>query len=175
MLQINSVGTTAIGTKLDIFNGNAETLATGAPSAGSPSYKLANGNSTAHYKLNGYSNLQLSWQPAVNDLRHPSGYVVTVYRVVAGTFVEILHEYRMGHIGGIGAIQTLNLPPMRTIDFSANAPATDAAYAVKVRNVWMEGTEGAAGHSFDMGKEPWATRFPTAYADCVSGTFVVAY
>jgi hypothetical protein len=39
----------------------------------------------------------------------------------------------------------------------------------------MEGTEGAAGHSFDMGKEPFGTRFPMAYADVVSGVFGVQY
>ena len=72
----------------------------------------------------------------------------------------------------------LNLPPMYT--FATNhgtnyAPGTTAFYAIKVRNVWMEGTEGNAGHSFDMGKEPFATRFPMAYADVLSGTFVVQY
>lgn len=174
-----------IGTQLDIFNGNAVDPVTGAPSALAPDYKLVNGNATADWTLNGYSNLQLTFQPAVNDLRHPSGYIVTVYHVDADnnisgtadldTYAEPIAEFRMGHIGGIGASQTLNMPDLSSLTrarFGLPANGTRRFYAIKVRNVWMEGTEGAAGHSFDMGKEPWATRFPTAYADCISGVFV---
>jgi hypothetical protein len=85
----------------------------------------------------------------------------------------------MGHLGGIGALQTLNLPNMRALGVSSALGAPGAGqvryYVVKVRNVWMEGTEGAAGHSFDLGKEPWAKRFPMAYADVISGVFGVQY
>ncbi|MBK8726914.1 MAG: hypothetical protein IPL96_12945 [Holophagaceae bacterium] len=189
-----------VGTRLDIFNGNAVTAATGAPALTAPSYKIADGNATGagEYRLDGYSNVQLTFQPAVNDLRHPSGYIVTIYEVTYGphglavipgatangTFVAPVAEYRMGHIGGIGASQTLNLPPMYVASTNGDyfgsvpAPGTNRYYAIKVRNVWMEGTEGAGtptSHSFDMGKEPFAVRFPMAYADLVSGVFIARY
>ncbi len=175
-------GSVAVGTKLDIFNGNAVDTTTGAPFASAPDYKLVNGNSTSDWTLNGNSTLQLTWQPAVNDLRHPSGYIVTLYVVDGGTSstsLQAMAEFRTGHLGGIGELQTLNLPNLASILASRwdESPTNDSryAFAVKVRNVWMEGTEGAAGHSFDMGKEPWATRFPMAFADVISGVFVARF
>ncbi len=181
-LQSNyAPGSVAIGTKLDIFNGNAENNTTGAPFGSAPDYKLVDGNSTGtnDWTLNGNSTLQLTWQPAVNDLRHPSGYIVTLYYVggsSSSTSLMTLAEYRTGHLGGIGELQTLNLPNLASIYGSRfnTQPSNGSfhSFAVKVRNVWMEGTEGAAGHSFDMGKEPWGTRFPMAFADVISGVFV---
>ena len=177
-------GNLQVGLKLDIFNGNAVVPATGAPATGAPDYRLANGNGVATWLLNGYSNTQVTFQPAVNDLRHPSGYTVSLYEVIgnpAPTLTSIIQiqEFRMGHLGGIGALQTLNLPNFiamgRSSAIGAPAPGSVRYYMVKVRNTWMEGTEGAAGHSFDLGKEPWATRFPMAYADVVSGVFGVQY
>ncbi|MBL0210887.1 MAG: hypothetical protein IPQ13_08270 [Holophagaceae bacterium] len=180
-LKINTAtGTTSVGTKLDIFNGTAELSANGAtygvPAGGIPSYKLFNGNAlpASDYRLHGNSTLQLTFQPAVNDLRQPSGYEVTLYSVYAfgGPSVAVpVHVIRMGHRGGIGAIQTLNFPNLWdwTPDFGIQP------YAIKVRNIWMDGTEGAAGHSFDMAKEPNASRFPMAWADCLSGVFVVDF
>jgi hypothetical protein len=175
-------GSERIGLKLDVFNGNAVVPATGAPATGAPDYRLANNNGVANWLLNGYSNIQVSFQPAVNDLRHPSGYIVTLYEVGPNgpaTSILAMQEYRMGHLGGIGALQTLNLPNFisqaRASIFGIPAAGQVRYYIVKVRNVWMEGTEGAAGHSFDMGKEPWATRFPSAYADTISGVFGVQY
>ncbi|MFN8010234.1 MAG: hypothetical protein U0P81_02405 [Holophagaceae bacterium] len=166
------------GTMLDIFNGNARNILSGAPAPTVPSYKVMDGNGTGPFDwtLNGHSSVQLSWQPAVNDLRHPSGYIVTFYRVFPG-FLQVMREVRMAHTGGIGARQVLNLPSFSFMDASGpyNPGAGTAAYLVKVRNVWMEGTEGAAGHSFDMGKAPFAQRFPMAYADVISGVFVVRY
>lgn len=175
-------GSLEIGTKLDIFNGNAVNATTGAPAVFAPDYRLYTGNGSTDWTLNGYSNQQITFQPAVNDQRHPSGYIVTIYRVsvVAGTpnrtVALPIAEYTMGHLGGIGALQTLNLPPFVSLN-NTTPPAnnTTAFYAVNVRNVWMEGTEGAAGHSLDMGKEPHANRFPKAWADCFSGVFVVRY
>ena len=140
------------------------------------------------HTLNGFSTLQVSWQPAVNDLRHPSGYILTIYKVDNDSEIEIHREIRMGHIGGIGARQVINLPPMATIEEDGDQGAgpngeilpgfilpQNGAYLIKVRNVWMEGTDGAAGHSFDMGKAPFAQRFPMAYADVISGVFIVRY
>ncbi|MBL0210885.1 MAG: hypothetical protein IPQ13_08260 [Holophagaceae bacterium] len=180
-LKINTAtGTTSVGTKLDIFNGTAELSANGAnygvPAGGIPSYKLFNGNAlpASDYRLHGNSTLQLTFQPAVNDLRQPSGYEVTLYTVNtsgAGTLATPRHIIRMGHRGGIGAIQTLNFPDL----WDMTPDAGIRPYAVKVRNIWMDGTEGAAGHSFDMAKEPNASRFPMAWADCLSGVFVVDY
>jgi hypothetical protein len=167
------------GTVLDIFNGNARNVATGAPAPTAPSYKVFDGNGTgpADWTLNGHSNIQLSWQPAVNDLRHPSGYIVTFYNVFPGGFLQVMREVRVGHTGGIGARQVLNLPSFSFMD--ANGPFLPGTgtetYLVKVRNVWMEGSEGAGKHSFDMGKAPFARRFPMAYADLISGVFVVSY
>ncbi|MBL0312455.1 MAG: hypothetical protein IPP78_06995 [Holophagaceae bacterium] len=180
-LKINTAtGTTAVGTKLDIFNGTAELSANGAtygvPAGGIPSYKLVNGNGlpASDYRLHGRSTLQLTFQPAVNDLRHPSGYEVTIYAVYpdGGPTIGVpLHTIRMLHKGGIGAIQTLNFPNLWDMSWDSGFQP----YAVKVRNIWMSGTEGAASHSFDMGKEPNASRFPMAWADCLSGVFVVDY
>ncbi len=175
-----------VGTKLDIFNGNSVNFFTGDPAITAPSYKLANGNATpaTDHTLNGFSNVQISWQPAVNDLRHPSGYIITIYAHDFGgilndfNFTTPIREIRVGHLGGIGAKQTLVLPPfavMDTIDGIIAPGFGPAWYYVKVRNVWMEGSEGAAGHSFDMGKAPFAVRYPMAYADVLSGTFTVAY
>lgn len=178
-------GSVSVGTKLDIFNGNAINPTTGAPFASAPDYKLFNGNSTSDWTLNGNSTLQLTWQPAVNDLRHPSGYIVTFYEVQNGstqTDLVTLAEFRTGHLGGIGELQTLNLPNLSSMLTARKGyyggtpvPSDHYSFVVKVRNVWMEGTEGAAGHSFDMGKEPWATRFPMAFADVVSGVFVARF
>ncbi|MBL0312467.1 MAG: hypothetical protein IPP78_07055 [Holophagaceae bacterium] len=180
-LKINTAtGSTSVGTKLDIFNGTAELSANGAtygvPAGGIPSYKLANGNGlgVSDYRLHGNSTLQLTFQPAVNDLRHPSGYEVTIYTVNtsgAGTLATPRHIIRMPHIGGIGAIQTMNFPNL----WDMTPDAGIRPYAVKVRNIWMTGTEGPASHSFDMAKEPNASRFPMAWADCLSGVFVVDY
>ncbi len=172
-----ATGAVKVGTKLDIFNGNAVTPATGKMAVGAPDYKIFDGNSTADWTLNGYSNLQLTWQPAVNDQRHPSGYIATVYFVENNgggqTIATPVAEYRMGHIGGVGALQTLNMPPLVSLtNGKVPKPQTTAFWAVSVRNVWIEGSEGKMGHSFDMGKEPWGTRFPMAWADCVSGVFV---
>ena len=93
-----------------------------------------------------------------------------------------LREVRVGHTGGIGARQVLNLPPFSVMEQFAQPmlkdgllPGAVAHYVVKVRNVWMEGSEGAAGHSFDMGKAPFAQRFPMAYADVLSGVFAVRF
>jgi hypothetical protein len=180
-LKINTAtGTTAVGTKLDIFNGTAELSANGAnygvPAGGIPSFKLTNGNAlpASDYRLHGNSTLQLTFQPAVNDLRHPSGYEVTIYSVYAEggpTLAVPIHVIRMGHRGGIGAIQTLNFPNL----WDMTSDLGIQPYAVKVRNIWMTGTEGAGSHSFDMFKEPAASRFPMAWADCLSGVFVVDY
>ncbi|MBL0210278.1 MAG: immunoglobulin domain-containing protein [Holophagaceae bacterium] len=176
-LKINTAtGTTVAGTMLDLFNGQAQDPATGAPASGSPSYKLADGNATGvgDFRLNGYSNVQITFKPAVSDLRHPSGYVVTLYRV-DNSVIVVQGEWRMGHLGGVGMLQTLNLPAFVNLDHFNHTPGNTAAYAIKVRNVWYEGTEGASGHSRDLGKEPWAIRFPMAYADVVSGAFLVAF
>jgi hypothetical protein len=172
-----------VGTKLDIFNGNAVNAATGAPAATAPSYKLVSNNGIADHTLSGDSNIQISFQPMVNDLRHPSGYVISIYNVttVAGytaaarTNIQQIREIRCGHIGGIGALQTINLPSFRVMDPNATGAQTQRSYVVKVRNVWMEGTEGVANHSFDLGKEPFGVRLPMAYADVLSGTFVVDF
>jgi hypothetical protein len=167
------------GTALDIFNGNARNMATGAPAPGAPNYKLFDGNGTGFgdFTINGFSSVQITWQPAVNDLRHPSGYVVEIFKVLFPGFVQGVREIRMGHVGGIGAKQVMQLQPFAYIDLSGPRNPGDGTfpYFIRVRNVWMEGTEGAAGHSFDMGKEPFATRFPMAYADVVSGVFIVRY
>jgi hypothetical protein len=180
-----------VGTKLDIFNGDTYNLFTGAPYFTAPSYKLADGNATgaADFTLNGFSNVQLTWQPAVNDLRQPSGYIITIYSHDFGgiyndfNYSTPIREIRVGHLGGIGAKQTLVLPPFAVMDTWLHGIIGGLVppgfgpwwYYVKVRNVWMEGNEGAAGHSFDMGKAPFAVRYPMAYADTLSGTFTVSY
>ncbi|MBK8725106.1 MAG: hypothetical protein IPL96_03375 [Holophagaceae bacterium] len=178
-----------VGTMLDIFNGNAVDPFTGAPALTAPSYKVADGNFTGSgdYTLNGYSSVQLSWQPAVNDLRQPSGYIVTIYNAFDVSWSWPLREIRVGHLGGIGARQVLNLPPFAVMAndifqpalMNGGSPGARLSYAIKVRNVWMEGSEGAGApggaHSFDMGKAPFAQRFPMAYADVLSGVFIVRY
>ncbi|MBK8724618.1 MAG: hypothetical protein IPL96_00845 [Holophagaceae bacterium] len=177
-----------IGTMLDIFNGNAVNGISGAPALTAPSYKVADGNFTGSgdFTINGYSSVQLSWQPAVNDLRQPSGYIVTIYNAATPIFGVPLREVRVGHTGGIGARQVLNLPPFSVMEqflqpglMEGSLPGLRAPYVIKVRNVWMEGSEGAGApggaHSFDMGKAPFATRFPMAYADVLSGVFIVRF
>ncbi len=181
-LKINQApGTVAPGTRLDIFNGNAADLATGNPGPGAASYKLVDGNATgaSNHKLYADSNLQVLFQPAASDARHPSGYIVTLYHVTstgAGmqtTLLTPLREIRMGHEGGRGVQQVLNLPSLRSMLF-AN-PGLNLAFALKVRAVWIEGDDGAAGHSLDLAKQPFAQGIPTAYADLLSGVFVSAY
>jgi hypothetical protein len=185
-MKINTAtGTTAIGTKLDIFNGTADLSANGltygTPLGGIPSFKLVNGNGLAasDYRIHGDSNVQITWQPGVNDLRSPSGYIVTIYNVANNTISggRPVHIFQMGHKGGIGAIQTLNLPSFRALDPLAPGAGTNynAYFAVKVRNVWMNGTEGPDSKGFDMAKEPFASRYPMAWADCLSGVFAVNY
>jgi hypothetical protein len=187
-MKINTAtGTNAIGTKLDIFNGTADLsaagLALGAPLGGIPSYKLADGNAKgADNRLHGDSNIQLTWQPGVNDLRNPSGYEVTLYtpnlfQNPALGWIPIM-KVRVAHKGGIGAIQTLNLPSFRAMDtMDAWTPVAPYSftYAVKVRNIWMNGNEGPDSKGFDMAKEPNAMRYPMAWADCLSGVFVVDF
>ncbi|MBL0312461.1 MAG: hypothetical protein IPP78_07025 [Holophagaceae bacterium] len=179
-MKINTAtGTTAIGTKLDIFNGTADPatangLNFGTPQGGIPSYKLVDGNSLgSDNRLHGDSNIQITWQPGVNDLRNPSGYIVTLYVPNNGLTLQYLpiQTIYMGHKGGIGAIQTLNLPSFRAMlpTFGTGSHP----FAVKVRNVWMNGNEGPDTKGFDMAKEPFATRYPMAWADCLSGVFVV--
>jgi hypothetical protein len=174
-------GTVTPGTRLDIFTGTAGDLATGNPPAGQPSYKLLDGNSTGNgdHRLLADSNLQLLFQPSASDPRHPSGYIVTLYQVTssgagpATTQLSVLREFRMGHEGGRGAQQTLNLPSLHSI-----APANSGlnlAFAVKVRTLWIEGDDGAAGHSLDLAKQPFAQGVPSAYADLLSGVFVASY
>ncbi|MBL0210881.1 MAG: hypothetical protein IPQ13_08240 [Holophagaceae bacterium] len=190
-MKINTAtGSTVIGTKLDIFNGTADPnpagtgLTFGTPLGGIPSYKLASGNApsvpASDYRIHGDSNIQLTWQPAVNDLRNPSGYEVTIYRMNGVAEAYPVHKITMGHKGGIGAIQTLNLPSFRALVptsplNTATILSGNQAFAVKVRNLWMNGNEGPDSKGFDLAKEPFATRFPMAWADCVSGVFVVNY
>ncbi|MBL0311188.1 MAG: hypothetical protein IPP78_00455 [Holophagaceae bacterium] len=187
-MKINTAtGTNAIGTKLDIFNGTADLsangLAFGSPLGGIPSYKLADGNARGtDNRLHADSNIQLTWQPGVNDLRNPSGYEVTLYtpngfQNPAYGWIPIM-KVRVGHKGGIGAIQTLNLPSFRAMDtMDAWTPIAPYSftYAVKVRNIWMNGNEGPDSKGFDMAKEPNAMRYPMAWADCLSGVFVVDF
>ncbi|MBL0212004.1 MAG: hypothetical protein IPQ13_14005 [Holophagaceae bacterium] len=187
-MKINTAtGTTAIGTKLDIFNGTADLsangLAFGSPLGGIPSYKLTDGNSRgSDNRLHGDSNIQITWQPGVNDLRNPSGYEVTLYTPNLfqnpGLGWIAIQKVRVPHKGGIGAIQTLNLPSFRAMDtMDAWTPVAPYSftYAVKVRNIWMNGNEGPDSKGFDMAKEPNASRFPMAWADCLSGVFVVDF
>ncbi|MBL0210883.1 MAG: hypothetical protein IPQ13_08250 [Holophagaceae bacterium] len=179
-MKINTAtGTTAIGTKLDIFNGTADPatangLNFGTPQGGIPSYKLVDGNGRgSDNRLHGDSNIQITWQPGVNDLRNPSGYIVTFYLQNSISQFVPMHTVYMGHKGGIGAIQTLNMPSLRSL-----LPLVSSGsfpMALKVRNVWMNGNEGPDGKGFDMAKEPFAMRYPMAWADCLSGVFVVNY
>ncbi|MBK8726915.1 MAG: hypothetical protein IPL96_12950 [Holophagaceae bacterium] len=172
-------GTVAPGTRLDIFNGNAGDPATGNPALGQPSYKLLDGNLTADHRLYADSNLQLLFQPAVSDARHPSGYIVSLYQVTAAgagpftTQLTLLREIRMGHEGGRGAQQVLNLPSLKSMAPGNNGQSL--SFALKVRTLWIEGDDGAAGHSLDLAKQPFAQGFPYAYADLLSGVFVAAY
>jgi hypothetical protein len=179
-MKINTAtGTTAIGTKLDIFNGTvdpatANGLNFGAPQGGIPSYKLVDGNGLgSDNRLHGDSNIQITWQPGVNDLRNPSGYIVTLYFGNGSASFLPMQTVYLGHKGGIGAIQTLNLPSLRSL--FPLASAGNVPFAVKVRNVWMNGNEGPDSKGFDMAKEPFAMRYPMAWADCLSGVFVVNY
>jgi hypothetical protein len=119
------------------------------------------------------------FQPAASDARHPSGYIVTLYQVTSAgvgaqtTQLTPLREIRMGHEGGRGVQQVLNLPSLRSMVY-AN-PGLNLAFALKVRAVWIEGDDGAAGHSLDLAKQPFAQGIPCAYADLLSGVFVSAY
>ncbi|MFN8011586.1 MAG: hypothetical protein U0P81_09275 [Holophagaceae bacterium] len=176
-----AAGSVLPGTRLDIFNGTAADLATGAPAPGLASYKLLDGNGTGNGDLRLYadSNVQVLFQPSASDLRHPSGYVVSLYQVGTSgagtqtTTLTLLREIRMGHEGGRGAQQTLNLPSFRAI-LPGNL-GQNQAFAFKIRTVWIEGDDGAAGHSLDLGKQPFAQGIPHAYADLLSGVLIVAY
>jgi hypothetical protein len=174
-------GIVAPGTRLDIFNGTAADLATGAPAAGLATYKLLDGNAKGpgDLRLFADSNLQVLFQPSASDPRHPSGYILSLYQVTTtgagtkSTQLTLLREIRMGHEGSRGAQQTLNLPSLRSI-VPGNL-GQNLAFAFKVRTLWIEGDDGAAGHSLDLGKQPFAQGIPTAHADLLSGVFVAAY
>lgn len=177
-LKVNSAtGSLVLGTRLDLFLGNAANPATGE---GMETYKLEDGNATGtDHRLSAYSTWLLSFQPSAADPRPPSGYVVQIYQVTeagsnpARTSLALRREVRMAHTGGIGTVQRLFLP-----GFQSLAPAVSGrnqSFVVKVRSVWMEGDEGPSANTFDLAKAPYAVRFPMAYADALSGVFVVAY
>lgn len=181
-LKVNyAPGTATPGTRLDIYNGTAADLASGGPGAGKPSFKLVDGNATgtANHRLYADSNLQVLFQPAASDARHPSGYLVTLYQVsttgsgVLTTQLTPLREFRMGHEGARGAQQVLNLPSLRSM--ASGSAATNQAFVLKVRSLWIEGDDGAAGHSLDLAKQPFVQGIPFAYADLLSGVFVAAF
>ena len=137
------------------------------------------GKNNKNLRLYADSNVQVLFQPSASDLRHPSGYVVSLYQVGTSgagtqtTTLTLLREIRMGHEGGRGAQQTLNLPSFRAI-LPGNL-GQNQAFAFKIRTVWIEGDDGAAGHSLDLGKQPFAQGIPHAYADLLSGVLIVAY
>ncbi len=173
-------GNLAFGTRLDLFLGSAMEMVHGGPTGGAPSFKLEDGNGTGtDHRLSAFSTFMISFQPSAADPRPPSGYVVSLYRVTAlGTSVPrtslaLLREVHMGHQGSAGAVQRLFLPSFSSM--GQTIPGDSRAFVIKVRALWQEGDEGATGTSRDLGKAPFEKRFPMAYADALSGVFVVAY
>jgi len=180
-LKVNSAtGTLALGTRLDLFLGSATELPLGGPTGGAAAFKLEDGNATgADHRLNASSTWTVTFQPSATDLRSPSGYLVSLYRVTttgaapAVTGLTLIREVRLGHQGGAGAVQRLFLPSFASL--AQALPGESRAFVLKVRTLWMEGDEGPAGNTLDLAQAPFSTRFPLAYADALSGVFVVAY
>ncbi len=173
-------GTVTLGTQLDLMRGNAAELALGGPRAGDPSFKLADGNAKgADHRLAADSTLELRFRPAAEDLRSPSGYIVTLYQVERTTTgsprtrLTVLRELRAGHQGGRGAVQKVYLPTLRSM--AQGTPGSSLAFVVKIRSQWFQGDEGPDGNTLDLEKQPYAQRIPAAHADFLSGVFVGAY
>ena len=180
-LQANTAsGTLTYGTRLDLHLGTAGNLENGGPTAGLPPFKTADGNHTgADHRLSADSTLVLGFSSAAGDLRLPSGYVVSLYRLEevggapARTRLHLVREFRLGHSGEAGTAQQLFLPSLRWI--SPALPQSNQAFVLKVRTVWYEDELDPEGRPLDLGKAPFVQRVPTAYADALSGVFVAAY
>lgn len=167
-----------VRTVIDLVNSDPynETTGAGAISNINLPLDIANHFGTGSYALDTQTSLNMSstntlaWQASVNNQVLPSGYVIEMFwwdsindgaQTVAPT-PNLNHTWRVGHIGGQDAIQTLHMPaPVEFTDLSRSG----GWVFYRIRTVWMQ---DGAGNRIDFEKEPERQGIPYAYTDFVT-------
>jgi hypothetical protein len=169
-----------VNTVIDLVNSDASDPTTGAgmQSLATLPLDIAAKFGTGVYTLSGSNIIQadstmtLAWQSSVNNQVIPSGYVVELFWMGDGSAsttplaTNPNHTWRVPHIGGREAVQTLHMPALR--HFSASNPT--GWYMFRVRSVWAQDGNGVR---IDFEKEPTRLGIPYATADFISSMFIV--
>lgn len=170
-----------VNTVIDLVNSDPSDFSgTGAQSLATLPLDIASKFGTGIYSLSGttwinqYSTTTLAWQSSVNNQVIPSGYFVEMFLMGANAGYAgapnmlPVHSWRVPHIGGREAVQTLHMPATRNFT-SGIGPLGPTAYFFRVRSVWAQ---DGAGVRIDFEKEPTRLGIPYATADFISAPFI---